>query len=315
MKELTKRKVASFLLENDNYCILTHRRPDGDTIGCAVALCRGLRSLGKNAWILENPQFTPKFRPYLQDLTTETFVDGIVVAVDIATAGLLPHNAQDVSVDLRIDHHGRDCEFGNQGHVDPDAAACGEIILEILQSMDVQIDKAMAEALYLALSTDTGCFRYSNVTANTLRAAAFCIDCGADTFAINQVMFMTKRLARLKLDAYLAETTQFYADEKVAVSLLPTEIREKLGINEDDIDDISGFARDIEGVEIAAMIRREGNGSKISVRTSPEHDACAICAMIGGGGHKAAAGATLERSLEEAKTAILEAIEKSGVKL
>ncbi len=316
MKELTKREVAGFLLNHDHFCILTHRRPDGDTIGCAAALCRGLRSIGKNAWILENPQFTPKFQQYLRELTTEDLRrDMCFIAVDIATASLLPDNAKELAVELRIDHHGRDMEFGRQGYVDPSVAACGEIILEILQTMDVQIDKQMAEALYLAISTDTGCFRFSNVTANTFRAAAFCIDCGADTFAVNQVMFLTKRLARLKLDAYLADTTQFFADGKVAVSLLPNKIREELGITEDDIDDISGFAREIEGVKIAAMIRQEGSGSKLSVRTAPEYDACALCAVLGGGGHRAAAGATVQGSLAQAQAAILSAIEKMGVSL
>jgi len=316
MKELTLSKIAAFLLDNDNYCILTHRRPDGDTIGCAAALCRGLRSVGKTAWILENPQFTPKFRPFLQELTvTDPNKNVLYIAVDIATEGLLPYNAADCAVNVRIDHHGRNMDFGEKGYVDASAAACGEIVLELLQCMDVQIDKEMAEALYLAISTDTGCFRFSNVTANTLRAAAFCIDCGADTFAINQVMFLTKRLARLKLDAYLAQTTEFYAGGMVAVSLLTNEVREELGITEDDIDDISGFAREIEGVQIAAMIRQERDDAKLSVRTSPAYDASMLCACLGGGGHKAAAGATIHGSLLDAKAAILAAISESGVKL
>lgn len=315
MKELTLSEVAKFLLQNDNYTILTHRRPDGDTIGCAGALCRGLRSLGKSAWILENPQFTPKFRPYLEGLTVEEPSEGIHIAVDIATAGLLPYNAENIRIDLRIDHHGADRTFGTMGYVEPSAAACGEIILLLLQSMDVEIDAAMARALYVAISTDTGCFRYSNVTADTLRAAAYCKDCGADTFTINQTMFMTKRLARLKLEAYLTETMEFYADGMVAISTLPNEIRASLGITEDDIDDISGFGREIEGVQIGVMIRQEGENGKISVRTSPNYNASDICVRLGGGGHAAAAGATVAGGIECAKAAVKQALEDVGVKL
>ena len=318
MKALTLSETAKFLLQNDRYVIVTHRRPDGDTIGCAVALCRGLRNLGKEAWVLENPQFTPKFRPYLDGLTIDCVAENTcLLAVDIAAESLLSISAKDYANQFRllIDHHGSNTGFAERGYVDATAAACGEIILLLLQSMDAEIDKKTAEAIYLAISTDTGCFRYSNVTADTLRAAAFCKDCGADAFAINQTLFMTKRLARLKLEAYLTETTEFYAGGLVAISTLPNAIRTELGITEDDIDDISGFGREIEGVQIGVMIREEGENGKISVRTSPNYNASDICARLGGGGHQAAAGATVSGGIDAAKTAVKQAILDMGVKL
>lgn len=318
MKELTLREVAAFLRQRDDYLILTHRRPDGDTIGCAAALCGGLRKMGKTAHILNNPQFTPKFAPYLEGFLIDTVGENdCIVAIDIATERLLPLNAENYAdcVSLLIDHHGRNSEYAESGYIDSNSAACGEIVLELLKLLPIEIDKKIAEAIYLAVSTDTGCFRYSNVTADTLRAAAFCRDCGADTFAVNQVMFLTKRPARLKLDAYLIETTEFFADGLVAVSCLPTEVRERLGITEDDIDDISGFGREIEGVQIGVMVRQEGENGKVSVRTSPNYDACGICAVLGGGGHRAAAGATVAGGIENARAAVLRAIEETGVKL
>ncbi len=318
MKKLTIPELAEELLAGDNYIMLTHRRPDGDTIGCAAALTRGLRALGKTAFVLENPQFTEKYRPYLEGLTVEQVPESaVLVAVDIASEGLLPYSALDYvnRIEYRIDHHGSASEFARQGYVDPEAAACGEIILELLQTMEAPVDQKTAEALYAAISTDTGCFRYSNVTANTLRAAALCKDFGADTFAINQVMFLTKRLSRLKLDAYLAETTEFYAGGTVAISAIPNAIRQKLGITEDDIDDISGFGREIEGVQIGVMLRQEADWGKISVRTSPKYDAGAICSCLGGGGHRAAAGATVKGGIEEAKQAVMEALRACGVEL
>ena len=308
MKALTLNEVAAWLRERDHYVILTHRRPDGDTIGSAVALCRGLRSLGKEAWVLNNPQFTPKFAPFLESLIVEELPENsLILSVDIATEGLLPFNGIELAdkVDLLMDHHGRNSGFAKLGYVDPTAAACGEIILELLTLMGVEPDKAIGEAVYVAVSTDTGCFRYSNTTAETLMAAATCKNWGADTFTINRVFFMTKRPARLKLDAYLANTTEFYADGIVAVSMIPNAVREELELTQDDIDDISGFGREIEGVEIAVMIRQETEGGKLSVRTSPSYDASAICAKLGGGGHKAAAGATVPGGIREAKEAIL----------
>ncbi len=308
MKQLTRSEMAQCLLAGDQYVILTHRRPDGDTAGCAAALCRGLRAKGKTAYVLENPQFTPKLRPFLRDLTIETVPENAtLVAVDIAAEGLLALNATDYvnRIALLIDHHGRNSGFAAQGYVDETAAACGEIILDLLKCMELQPDQKTAEALYLAISTDTGCFRYSNTTANTLLAAAECKQLGADSFSINRVFFMTKRKARLKLDAYLANTTEFYADGKIALSLVPDSLRRDLELTQDDMDDISGFGREIEGVEIAVMLRQEPEGAKLSVRSSPEYDASAICARLGGGGHRAAAGAVIPGDLEQGKEAVL----------
>ncbi|MBR4308256.1 MAG: DHH family phosphoesterase [Oscillospiraceae bacterium] len=308
MKQLTLNETAEFLKSRDNYVLLTHRRPDGDTTGSAAALCRGLRSIGKKSYILENPQSTPKLSPFTEGLTVSEVPEGsVLVSVDIATEGLIPFNATELvdHIQLIIDHHGRNGGFAPQGYVDPFAAACGEIILDLLHLLEVQPDKDIAEALYLAISTDTGCFRFSNTTANTLMAAAECKKWGADTFTINRIFFMTKRSARLKLDAYLANTTEFYAEGKVVINTIPDSLRKELGLTPDDIDDISGFGREIEGVELAVMIRQETEGGKLSVRSSPEYDASAVCARLGGGGHKAAAGATVPGTIEDAKREIL----------
>ena len=316
MKTLSIPEVAAFLLQGDRYVILTHRRPDGDTIGCAAALCGGLRQLGKQAAILENPQFTDKFRPYLDGLTVaELPENACLIAVDIASSQLLPYNAVNDAdrIEMLIDHHGRNNGYAKRGFVDSEAAACGELILKLLLELKVTVTPRIAEALYVAISTDTGCFRYSNTTADTLRAAAYCRDCGADTFAVNQVMFLTRRMARLH--AYLTETTQLYAGGLVAISAIPNDVRERLQLTEDDIDDISGFGREIEGVGIAAMLKQEGDIGKISVRTSPDYDASAICALLGGGGHRAAAGATVPGGIEGARRAVMDAIARIGVAL
>lgn len=317
MKHLSLSEIARWLLAGDNYVILTHRRPDGDTIGCACALTRALRQLGKVAFILQNPQFTEKYRPFYESLTTEEIgEDSNVLSVDIAAESLFPFSyTGQKPVRLLIDHHGSNTGFAEQGFVDGDYAACGEIIMELLGEMKICPDPKIAEAIYLAVSTDTGCFRYSNVTANTFRVAAQCKDWGADTFTINRVMFMTKRQARLRLEAKLTQNTEFFAGGRVAISAITPEMRRELGITEDDIDDISGFCREIEGVEIGVMLRQEPEGGKISVRTAPEHDACAICALMGGGGHHAAAGATVKGGVAEAREAVLKAIETYGVKL
>lgn len=301
-------ETAAWLRDHDNYTILTHRRPDGDTVGCAVALCLGLKQLGKQAMIYENPQFTKRYRPWLEGLTTDA-VSETVVAVDIASPGLFPMGFEG-AVDLCIDHHGSNAFYAGKTYVEGERAACGEIVFDVLQELGVQVDVKMAEALYIAISTDTGCFRYSNTTAGTHRTVASLMECGADVYSINRMIFETKTKARYQLEAYLTAGMKLYADGKIGVCALPEAEKLRMGITEDDADSISGFARDMEGVEIGVMLRDlPNNQCKISLRTDNRlHDASAICQVLGGGGHSAAAGATVSGSLEDGRRDILRAI-------
>ena len=194
-------------------------------------------------------------------------------------------------------------------------AACGELLLEILRELG-PVTKEMADALYLAVSTDTGCFQYSNVTGDTLRTAAALKDLGADTFSINKTMFGTKTIARLRLESALTNSAEFYAEGLVAVCCISQSLMDSIGATEDDAEDISGFPRSMEGVQIGVLVKelREG-GAKISLRTGDAYNASEICGKLGGGGHRAAAGAQDDAGMESAKARILAAIAESGVKL
>ena len=208
MKSLNRSETAAFLAANDGFVILTHRRPDGDTLGSAAALCRGLRQLGKEAYILENPEITPKYDHLHAGLTKENVEQSdILVAVDTASKGMLPaafaHLAD--SIPLRIDHHGSAESFTDMELVEPGAAACGEIVYGVLTQMGAKLDEQMADALYTAISTDTGCFRYANTTENTFRVAADCAAVSKNIFAINQRLFDTNSLGRLRLQGYMVE--------------------------------------------------------------------------------------------------------------
>ncbi len=317
-KTVNNQETAEFLRAHDHYLILNHRRPDGDAVGSAAALCRGLRAMGKEAWVWKNPQTSQRLSVYLTGLETEAVPDqATIVSVDMATENLLPMNGAEFigKTVLSIDHHMSNEGYAAMTNVQPACAACGELLLDILSQLG-PVDQTMAEALYLAISTDTGCFQYSNVTGNTLRAAAALKDLGADTFPINKIMFGTKTIARLRLESALTESIEFYAGGKVGLCVMTNAMLDAIGASADDTDDISGFARNIEGVEIGVMIQelREG-GAKISLRTDEAHNASDICGQLGGGGHKAAAGATVPGGVSEAKEGILEAIAHSGVKL
>lgn len=307
MKKLTRAECAQILLAHDHYLIVTHRRPDGDTIGSAATLCMGLRQLGKNAHILENPEITPKYKHLHQGLTKPQAEEGdFVVTVDVASPNMLPDPCKTMVFDLRIDHHGSATSFTPVELVEPEAAACGEIVYGVLREMGAELDIPMANALYTAVSTDTGCFRYANTTNHTFAVASACAEAGAEVFSINQALFETNSLARLKVQAYMLQNAVFLQGGKVAICPLPKAAEQECGANEDDLDNISGFPRTIEGVKLAVTIREEGtNRVKMSVRAVPGQDASALCAKFGGGGHKGAAGASMNMTLDEAVDAVI----------
>ncbi len=305
---MTRPDCAQWLLRHDHFCILTHLRPDGDTIGSSAALCLGLRQLGKTAHILENPEITEKYKPLHQGLTKAAADNGdTIVSVDIASAALLPQNAKPLleRIALRIDHHFSATSFTPEELVDHTAGACGELVYDVLMEMGVTLDKTMAIPLYTAVSTDTGCFRYPNTTAHTLRVAAACHDIGADLHHVNQLLFDTNSLPKLRIQGWIAENTRFFAGGKLAVCAIPLSVEQELGVTEDDMDNISGFPRSIEGVCMSATLRQSADGGiKVSVRAVPGYDASAVCAMFGGGGHKGAAGVSMRMPLEQAAAII-----------
>ena len=316
MKQLTRTETVQFLRSHDNFCILTHRKPDGDTLGSAAALCRILHSAGKQARVLRNPETTPQYA-FLQEenVCEEAPEDMTVISVDVAAQKLFPPQFQTLipRIALKIDHHSMGDDFAPLALVDPKAAACGEIVWDLAKLMEVSMDRKTAEAVYTAVATDTGCFRYSNTTAHTLHTAAACLEAGADTYPLNKALFETTRLCRLKVESYLADHLEFLAEGKVALALLPLEVERACGVTEDDLVNISNFARNIEGVMLAATFRTEPDGAtKISLRSAPGYDSAAVSGVLGGGGHAAAAGVRVSANQAEAREMLLEVLKQQG---
>ena len=309
---MTYTEAAAWLRAHDRYLILTHKRPDGDTIGCAAALCLGLRGLGKTAHICPGTGETHLFTPYLEGLLApEGYEPETVVSVDIAARGLFTKSGQpwlERGVDLAIDHHPSQEFFAKETCLDAGRAACGEIIYDILKELG-QINQETAVPLYVAVSTDTGCFQYSNTTADTHRVAAALMDTGIDVFPLNKRHFRTKTWARLQVERLIVERMHRYEDGKVAVAPVSLALMDEAGATEEDMEDIAAFLGQIEGVETSVTIRELEDGAcKLSVRTSGGLNATRVCALLGGGGHAAAAGCTVDGTLEQAESAILDAI-------
>ncbi len=308
---VTYLEAARFLQEHDGFLLLTHKRPDGDTIGCAVGLCLALRRLGKTAFVLPNPDATALFDPYWGDTPAPAdFVPETVVSVDIASESLFPSNAQCYlgKVDLALDHHPSNTGFARQNCVEADKAACGELVYRIVTQW-FPVDAAIALPLYVAVSTDTGCFVYSNTTPHTHRVAAALMETGMDYPWVNKRHFRTKSYIRLRLESHMIETMDLHDQGQTAIAAISLEDMARLGAKEEDVEDIAAVVGQLAGVHTAVTIRELHPGEcKLSVRTAADLDASQVCAVLGGGGHAAAAGCTVMGSVDEAKSAILKAI-------
>ena len=308
MKKLTRNETADFLLNHDNYAILTHRRPDGDTLGSSAALCRILRNMGKTAHILSNPEVTPRFAWLHEGLTKQVAEEGdTLVSVDVASPQMLPNQFETYlgKIALRIDHHASATSFTDWELVDPGMGACAEIIFDLLQELWQEFDEGIADAIYVGTSTDTGCFRFANTTSHTFITAAACAAAGAKIYRLNQELFETNTLQRLQIQGWIVENMKIFAGGKLAVVAIPKAVEESIGVTEDDMDNITAFPRTVAGVCMASTLRETKEGDvKLSVRAIPGFDATLITGKFGGGGHKGAAGATLKMSLSDAAAAV-----------
>lgn len=305
---MTRAETAAWLKGQDHFAILTHRRPDGDTLGSAAALCRMLRALGKTAHILENREITDRFAWLHEGLTKAAAApEDTLVCVDVASPQMLPPAFSKYlgKIALRIDHHASATSFTPHELVDGGAGACAEILWDIAGALGLAMDPATADAVYVATATDTGCFRFANTTGHTFRVAADCADRGARVYQLNQEIFETNTLSKLRMQAWIVEHMRLSPDKHLAIVAIPRSVEAELGVTDDDMDNISNFPRTVAGVRMAATLRqtREGD-SKLSVRAVPGWDATRITEAFGGGGHKGAAGATLHLPLEEAVKAV-----------
>lgn len=309
---ITLMDAAGFLKNNDNFVILTHQNPDGDTLGSGFGLSMLLNKMGKKSTVICPDEFPEKYS-YFTSLAPQNadFNRKItVVAVDVADTKLLGKLESEYAskVELCIDHHISNIGYAAATYLDSDAAANCECIYDLAKELSVEIDENIALALYTGISTDTGCFRFSNTTAKTHRIGADLIELGIDTAEINRIMFETKSRIRVELEKMALDAMEFHFDDKCAIITVTREMYQKTGCKDEDLEGITSISRSIEGVMVGVTLREREDGSfKISVRTYPPVDASEICKRVGGGGHIRAAGCQLgaEFTAEQARAEIL----------
>ena len=305
-------EVANFLKEHDNFEILTHAYPDGDTLGSGFALCLALQQMGKNARVITT-NVPSKFLYLLNGVKHQSFEAETIVSTDVASDSLLGSNMGTYigRVDLCIDHHGSNNFTAKEKYVDSNAAANCEIIYKILVELGVNFTEEMADCLYTGISTDTGCFRYTNTTSDTMRITASLMDLGCNSAYINKVMFETKSKEKIQLEHAVYDTIEYCADGKCAIIYTTLDMLKQLDVGDDEMEGLASIPRQIEGVLIGITMReKDGGFFKVSVRTNDNINASDFCSIFGGGGHPAAGGCTIEGTLEEVKAKLKKAVVK-----
>lgn len=309
---ITLQEIADMLMASETVILLSHTSPDGDAVGSATALADSLMAHGKCVHLLCDSRI-PEWISFICDKEYETETDdhGLVVALDVASKqmlGRLEPLYGDLT-DIRIDHHEISDGFAKYNYCIPTAAATCEIIYELLSLLG-GITPHAANALYTGISTDSGGFRYSCTTPNTLRTAADLIEAGADAEDINERLYENISLDSLRAECLFLDKMETYHNGELLLVPVTIADRVAVGLGEDRLEGFSSLARKITGTRLGISLREKESGVyKASLRSNKTIDSAALCAKLGGGGHSRAAGATIyAENIEAAKKILLNAV-------
>ena len=311
---LNLRQTARYLKKHDNYVILTHASPDGDTLGSAYALYYALNEIGKKAEVLCSDVIPSKYDYFVSATNHVHRNEATVIAVDVADERLLGSLQEEFKgqIDLCIDHHISNTGYAKNLYLDATAAATAESMYELIMQMRVNINDITAKAIYTGIVTDTGSFKYINVTEKTHRIAASLYEYNINAPEISRIMFDTKSKKLLELEKMVLETSEFHFDDKCFLLAVTEEMQKKTGCSGTELEGIAVISRSVEGVKVGVTIKQTNTEEfKVSLRTYEPFDASAICKKLGGGGHRGAAGATVSGNLSQVKETVLSAVKES----
>ena len=326
-QKLSFSDVCDRLTERKNTLILFHVRPDGDAVGSALSMKLLLEAVGSRAWCVCANEIPQRLAFLGEGVQTSALFESIpkdfeverVISVDTASSAQLGdlYERFEGKIDIMIDHHAKGEPYADY-FVAADAAAAGEIVFDISREMlkrgvIKEIPEKMDFCLYTAISSDTGCFKYSNVTPKTHICSAELLKSGIDTAQINRLLFDSKSMEVLAVEKAGLDTLKMFHNGKIAVVFFTYQMKQKLGVLDEHLETLIDVARSVEGVDVAVAIRQPGpeKSFRVSTRSSNAVDVSAVCAYFGGGGHIRAAGCTIVADcIEHVADLVITEIEK-----
>ena len=317
--ENTHEEMIEVLRKAPKVALFSHVSPDGDCIGSMLAIGLALEKMGKEVSFY-NPNPVPSYLSFLpgssrvrQELPSPQ--PKVLLFVDCTDLGRINMSRSEISADstvLNLDHHISNLFFGDFNWVDAQASAVGEVALTLINQLGVGIDLDIATNLYTAILTDSGCFEYSNTTAQTHRLTADLLDIGVDLSRIHNNIFDQKPLAQIKLLQCALHGLEIHAEGQLAMMILSAEDFQKSGAGQDLSEGLVNHARSIAGVEVAVLLKEVGPQEiKVGLRSNLWLNVNEIAALFGGGGHQRAAGCTLRIPMAEAIQSITAATEEA----
>jgi bifunctional oligoribonuclease and PAP phosphatase NrnA len=315
----TLAEIAETLRAKQRFVVMSHVRPDGDALGCTIAMALCLKQLGKDVTAWNEEGVLEKFR-YLpgSELVTQPPAEpqefDVAICLDTSVqnrVGSCLPAVKHADTWINIDHHVTNPRYGDLVHIDSGAPATGQILYELFRQCDLPLTYPMADNLYVAISTDTGSFQYSGTTARTYEIGAELIRAGVDVADLSRKMYESYPRRRLELLRAVLNTLQFTSGDRVASVSLPLSTVAELGVLPEDNEGLIDHVRAIDGVVAAAFFEElDGGKVRISLRSkSPRVDVSKVCGLFGGGGHTLAAGARIAGSLDEVREKVLQAID------
>ena len=313
---MTLDNILEEIQKANSIVILTHENPDGDAIGSALALYHALKMLGKQPELVMPKYarifgFLPGTEEILQQGTKTPY--DLAIAVDCATIKMLngfSNYFEDAKVKISIDHHGTNSMYADYNYVNPDAPACAQLLIVILEYFGIEITKEIGTCILAGIITDTGGFKYSGVTAETFEFTAGLLEKGVKVSEVYKRVLQTKTRASFELNRIATNRIEFIENNQIAYTYLTMQDQIDVGAEEGDHEGIVEVGRDIEGVEVSVFVRETEKGYKVSLRSNSYVNVSDVGMLFGGGGHPRAAGCTLSCSLEQAKERLITEIKK-----
>ncbi|MGI6031745.1 MAG: DHH family phosphoesterase [Eubacteriales bacterium] len=303
-------KSVQLLQGAQRILLLPHVKPDGDALGSCFALQRALTLLGKEVYIqLEEPELPARYAFLCEDFAKAPaeFAPQLVVALDCGERHMLESRGEEYpDIHLSIDHHRSNTHFGGHNWVEESAAATGELIYDLIGALGVELDREMALCLYVALSSDTGCFKFSNTTEKSFLIGAHLRRVYGSFDKINYRLFTMRTPQEMAVERYIMQTLEFCEEGRIASIVITQEMRRATGAGDDDIGGFAQLPRSIQGVDVGVTFKEDEKGGwRISMRSNELVDVSAVCRRLGGGGHIRASGCQAQGTLEEVKALVL----------
>jgi phosphoesterase RecJ-like protein len=311
---MTMNELANWFSDKDDIAVIAHVAPDGDAVGSAIAVKLAFEKLGKRACAVL-ADGVPKSYLFLPDAGNVCFPDKLpfepqcAFAVDTSEArrmGAARAVFDGCKSRASMDHHETNEGFGDAYFVDGTRASTGELALDFIKALGVEVDPDIASSVFVALATDTGNFNYRSTDARAFRAAAECVEAGAQVGPLTKKAFRTRSLARTLLLGEALTRIKTRCEGKIAYTFVNHEMLEKTGATLEDAGNISNYLNEVAGAMVGVYFEEQSDNTKISWRAACGMNVAALASLFGGGGHDAAAGANIPMPMDEAMKAVLD---------